>query len=44
MFDTNMDIEISLHTIVVQQRVIHVEKEHGVICHFFLPELRDLRG
>ena len=25
MFDTDMDIEISLHTIVVQKRVIHVE-------------------
>ena len=36
-----MDIKISLHTIVVQKRVIHVEEEHGVIGHFFLPELRD---
>ena len=38
MFDTDMDMEISLHTIVVQKRVIRVEKEHGVIGQFFLPE------
>jgi hypothetical protein len=42
MFETDMDIEIGLHAIVVQQSVIHVEKEHGVIFHFFLPDLRAL--
>ena len=38
MLDADMHIEIGLDTVVVEQGVIHIEKEHGIVCHRSLRE------